>query len=69
MRTLKQMREDPRIYSIERISGEDFIDPSTKYEINLNDGYAFDHGGGLEYASSVKELNELVNNIVIDKEE
>lgn len=68
MKTLKQMKNDPRIYEICRVSGEDFNDPQTKYEINLNDGYMFRNGGGVEYAANIKELNDLLNEIIIDNE-
>lgn len=62
MKSLKQMRADKRVYEIRNVEGEDFNE-GIKYEISLQDGYAFDDGTHLEYVGSVAELNELFNEI------
>lgn len=65
MRTLRELRADKRISSITKVSSEEFSD-GIKYEINLNEGYSFGGWGSLEYATSVKDLNDLVAGIVED---
>lgn len=62
MKTLKQIRADSRVHEVRDVSGQDFNE-GVKYEINLKNGYKFSDGGGLAYAESVADLNELVDDI------
>ena len=70
MKTLKQIREDPRVYEVENNPdwspelAEDYPDwhPS-KYILVLKDGYIFSDASSLNGADTVKELNELLNDI------
>ena len=61
MKSLKQLREDSRVHEINKLNKNEFT--TAKYEISLADGYTFDGESSLEYAESVTDLNELVNNI------
>lgn len=65
--TLKQMRKDPRIFSVTNVAGQDFND-GIKYEITLKDGYTFDGYSSLEYAESVADLNNLIKDIEKERE-
>lgn len=58
MKTLKQLREDPRVVSIDRIYGEDF-----KYEISLEYGWAVDGDFGWFTANTVAELNYEIDHL------
>jgi hypothetical protein len=49
--TLKQIREDKRVYEVERVYDEDF-----KYEVSLEDGYQFDDGSSVQVYETVKEI-------------
>lgn len=62
MKSLKQIRADKRVCEVRNVIGMDFND-GVKYEINLNDGYRFSDGSGLSYAESVKDLNDLLDEI------
>ena len=65
MKTLKQIRNDKRVCKVTDVSNQDFND-GIKYEISLNDGYVFDKDlmSALEYAHNIKELNEILEDIV-----
>lgn len=62
MKTLKQIRADSRVYEVRNVSGEDFNE-GIKYEISLDDGYAFSDGSSLSYAGSIADLNDLIDDI------
>lgn len=62
MKTLKQIRADRRVYEVRNVSGEDFNE-GIKYEISLKNGFMFSDGSHLNYAESVADLNELLNDI------
>lgn len=57
MKTLKQLRSDPRVYEI---FVQDAEECEHKYGVNLEDGYAFDGYSGLEFCDTVAEINELM---------
>lgn len=62
MKTLKQVKADKRISEVRNVSGMDFND-GIKYEVSLADGYCFGDGSHIAYAVSVKDLNELLDEI------
>lgn len=49
--TLQQIKNDKRVYEVERVYGEDF-----KYEVSLEDGYCFDDGSSVQVYDTVKEI-------------
>lgn len=57
--TLKQIREDERVYELNRVYGEDF-----KYEVNLNDGWRFDDESHYAVFDTVKEIENALKNEV-----
>lgn len=65
MKTLKQIRADHRVAEVRDVSGEDFSE-GIKYEMNLADGFRFDDYSHLNYARSVKELNELLDGVEVE---
>lgn len=56
MKTLKQLREDPRISKIVLLDQNEY---EHKYEIVLNDCYTFD-GSQIEFCDTVAEINEIM---------
>lgn len=63
MKTLKELKQDPRVAYIGKVSSGEYQDESIKYIIELKDGYTFNGWGATEYATSVKDLNEIMNDI------
>ena len=65
MKSIKQIEQDPRVYMVERNDDWDRDNPedAAKYFLWLEDGYTFDGYSGMEAASSVKDLNDLLNEI------
>ena len=57
MKTLQQLKKDPRIYEI---IIQDTKECDHKYAVNLNDGYTFDGYSGLEFCDTVAEINKLM---------
>ena len=59
MKTLKQIENDPRVYKVETVhdDGERF------YLLWLRDGYVYADGSHVNRANTVKELNDLLNEI------
>lgn len=49
--TLKQIREDKRVYEVSRVYGGDF-----KYEVSFEDGYKIDGCYGIGHYNTVKEI-------------
>jgi hypothetical protein len=49
--TLKQIRDDKRVYEVNQVSGEDW-----KYEVWLEDGYKFDGVDDYAVFNTVKEI-------------
>lgn len=75
MKSLKQLREDPRIYEIAQNpdwSAEEATDypdwHTPKYSMVLNDGFMFDDGSHYNGADTVKELNELLDTVMNETE-
>lgn len=60
MKSLKQIKADNRVYEVRNVSGQDFND-GIRYEISLADGFMFSDGSHLAYATSVADLNELLD--------
>lgn len=60
MKTLKELRNDSRIYEI---TLQDTTECDHKYAVNLNDGYTFDGYSGLEFCDTVAEINELMKDV------
>ena len=60
MKTLKELRADPRIYEILVHNTEEF---AHKYSVNLKDGYTFDGYSGLTFCDTVAEINELMKDV------
>lgn len=60
MKTLKQLRADPRVYEI---IVQDTTECEHKYCVNLEDGYTFDGYSGLEHCDTVAEINELMKDV------
>lgn len=57
--TLQQIKNDKRVYEVERVYGEDF-----KYEVSLEDGYQFDDGSSVQVYDTVKEIAyDLTHNV------
>ncbi len=57
--TLKQIREDKRVYEVNKVNDEDF-----KYEVSLEDGYEFDDGSSYNVYNTVKEIEyDLRHNV------
>jgi hypothetical protein len=63
MKSIKQIEQDPRVYSVERVTDSD-----SKYFLWLVDGYVFCDGTTMAPASTVKELNELLAEIEVAKQ-
>lgn len=62
--TLKQIREDKRVYEVNQVSDEDF-----KYEVSLEDGYQFDDGSSVQVYNTVKEIAYDLSHNVEEVEE
>lgn len=62
MKTLKQLREDPRIFEVIILDRTEY---EHKYCVNLKDGYTFDGYSGLTFCDTVAEINELMNDVEI----
>jgi hypothetical protein len=62
MKSLKQIKADNRVYAVRNVSGQDFND-GIRYEISLADGFMFIDGSHLAYATSVADLNDLIEDI------
>ena len=71
MLSIKQIKNDPRVYSVERNpdwnpedakSWPDWHTP--KYSLFLNDGWVFSDESHYNGADSVRELNELLKDIM-----
>ena len=60
MKTLKELKNDSRIYEIVL---QDTNECDHKYAVNLNDGYTFDGYSGLEFCDTVAEINELMKDV------
>lgn len=60
MKTLKELRNDSRVYEIIL---QDTKECEHKYAVNLNDGYTFDGYSGLEFCDTVAEINELMKEV------
>lgn len=58
------MRFHTKKYDIKKCDPEEFSD--AKYEINLKDGYKFDDGTSLNYASDFEDLKTLISEITSD---
>lgn len=56
------MRYHTKRYDIVKVNPEEFNE-GIQYEINLKDGYQFDDGSSLNYASNVDELKDLISEI------
>ena len=54
------MRFHTERYDIVKVNTEEFND-DIQYEINLKDGYEFEDGTRLNYASDFDELKELIS--------
>ena len=66
MKSLKQLRQDPRIYEIIE---QDTEECEHKYAVNLEDGYTFEDGySGLEFCDTVAEINKLMTEVIPRKE-
>ena len=63
MKTLKQIEQDPRVSEVERVTDSD-----SKYFLWLVDGYVFGDGSHVSGADTVKELNELLNEVEEEKD-
>ena len=60
--TLKQIREDKRVYELNRVYGEKF-----KYELNLAEGYKFDDDSHYNVYDTVKEIEyDLKHNVSVE---
>ena len=60
--TLKQIREDERVYELNRVYGEEF-----KYELNLADRYKFDDDSHYNVYDTVKEIEyDLKYNVSVE---
>lgn len=70
MKSIKQIRQDVRVYEVEINSSydPDYPDTNSKYLVNLKDGYIFDDGTHVAGANTVKELNELLKGIEEEKQ-
>lgn len=49
-------------YDIVKVNPEEFNE-GIQYEINLKNGYQFDDGSSLNYASDIDELKDLISEI------
>ncbi len=75
MKTLKQIREDKRVYEVQlnpdwsKEEAEDYPDwhPS-KYIMILNDGFMFDDGSHINGVDTVHGLNELLDSTMEEQE-
>ena len=56
------MKFHTKRYDILKVTPEEFNE-GIQYEINLKDGYQFDDGSSLNYASNVDELQDLISEI------
>ena len=56
------MKFHTKRYDIIKINTEEFNE-DIQYEINLKDGYEFEDGTHLNYASDLDELKELISQI------
>lgn len=56
------MKFHTKRYDIVKVNPEEFNE-DIKYEISLKDGYRFDDGSGLNYASDVDDLRNLISEI------
>lgn len=56
------MKFHTKRYDIVKVNPEEFNE-GIKYEISLNDGYQFDDGSSLNYASDVNDLKDLISEI------
>ena len=60
--TLKQIREDERVYELNRVYGEEY-----KYELNLAEGYKFDDDSHYNVYDTVKEIEyDLKYNVSVE---
>lgn len=64
MKSIKQIEQDKRVYEVERVTDSD-----SKYFLWLEDGYVFCDGTTMSPASTVKELNELLNEVEEDEDD
>ena len=56
------MKFHTKRYDIVKVDPEEFNE-GIQYEINLNDGYQFDDGSSLNYASDLDDLRSLIAEI------
>lgn len=63
MKTLKQLRADPRIESIDL---QDTTECEHKYSVALKEGYCWSWDGRLDFCDTVAEINEIMSEIIED---
>ena len=56
------MKFHTKRYDIVKVDPEEFNE-GIQYEISLNDGYQFDDGSSLNYASDIDDLRSLISEI------
>lgn len=56
--TLKEIKNDERVYSVNYVEGDGWSDEAIKYELNLKDGYCFDDGSACNRYHTVKEMSD-----------
>lgn len=64
MKTLKQLRKDPRI---EDIYLQDTTECEHKYGVALKEGYCWSFDGRLTHCDTVAEINEILPDIIEDE--
>ena len=60
------MKFHTKRYDITKVNPDEFNE-GIQYEINLKDGYCFEDGSGLNYASNVDDLKNLISEIEVVK--
>lgn len=65
MKSIKQIEQDERVSCVERNTDydPDYPDTNSKYLLWLNDGWVFIDGTHIAGANSVRELNDLLDEI------
>ena len=67
MKTLKLIENDKRVAEIEKCDPNKMLH-GDRYGLWLNDGYVFaDDNSHIMYAKTVKELNELLDMVVVEE--
>ena len=62
--TLKQIKNDKRVYSVEYVKGDGWSNEAVKYELNLKDGYYFDDGSASNRYCTVKEMSDDLKGVL-----